>query len=88
MNEDCPHCVFEITEANCPGCFEGSHYKPKQMTNADRIRSLSDEELAVFLTDNACPPPFNGPRCKRRDDRYSCHDCWLDWLKEEAKASE
>ena len=32
MSEDCPHCVFEKTEANCRGCFEGSHYKPKPIT--------------------------------------------------------
>ena len=49
MNEDCPHCVFEITEANCRGCFEGSHYKPKQITNADRIRSMDDDELTELL---------------------------------------
>ena len=49
MSEDCPHCVFEKTESNCRGCFEGSHYKPKPITNADRIRSMTDEELAEFL---------------------------------------
>jgi hypothetical protein len=49
MSEDCPHCVFEKTEANCRGCFEGSHYKPKPITNADRIRAMTDEELADEL---------------------------------------
>ena len=36
------------TSAICPVCGEiGSH--EIQMTNADRIRSMSDEELAEFL---------------------------------------
>ena len=29
MSEDCPHCLYEKTHANCPGCWEGSHYRPK-----------------------------------------------------------
>lgn len=79
MSEDCPHCVFEKTESNCQGCFEGSHYKPKPVTNADRIRSMTDEELATWLT--AC---LWG---EARDVPFllSCTvDKWLDWLKEDA----
>ena len=77
MNEDCPHCVFEITEANCRGCFEGSHYKPKSITNAERIRAMTDEELAKLISgieqfalavDGAWSP-----------------EQWLDWLKGEAE---
>lgn len=48
---------------------------PKQ-TNADRIRSMTDEELAEFIlkkrcTDRVCP-------------MTECFQCWLDWLKQEA----
>jgi hypothetical protein len=72
MSEDCPHCVFEKTESNCRGCFEGSHYKPKPVTNADRIRSMTDEELADYL--------------RYYSDSYARYDMdWLDWLKQEAK---
>ena len=39
-------------------------------TNADRIRSMSDEELAEWLEDRTMLP-ING--------------LWLDWLKQEAK---
>ena len=80
MSEDCPHCVFEKTEANCRGCFEGSHYKPKQITNADRIRSMTDEELAEFL-DSIVQDWHQGTA--QIGDRII--DSWLDWLKEEAK---
>lgn len=31
----------------CRGCFEAEHWEP--MTNAQRIRAMSDEELAYFL---------------------------------------
>ena len=72
MNEDCPHCVFEITEANCRGCFEGSHYKPKQITNADSIRSLSDTQLALFLYWLV-------------DGSGRTLQKWEEWLKKEAK---
>ena len=33
----------------CPGYDKCKQYKPNYMTNADRIRSMSDEELAEML---------------------------------------
>ena len=53
--------------------------KAKQ-TNADKIRSMSDEELANALAHkaNAC---WN---CSS-DNLEICKDCWLDWMKQEAK---
>ncbi len=51
----------------------------KPITNADRIRSMNDEELAEFMwagCDN-----ITQEACKRH---AGCVDCWLDWLKEEA----
>jgi hypothetical protein len=41
------------------------------LTNADRIRSMSDEELARFLGDE---PPY-----------LSTYDKYLDWLRQPAK---
>lgn len=48
----------------------------KPTTNADRIRAMSDEELAKFLDTRiaGCPDPA-------RNCRASCTDCILDWLK-------
>ena len=86
MSEDCPHCVFEKTEANCRGCFEGSHYKPKPLTNADRIRAMTDEQLAYFLL--AVKIDYAGcafPDHESCPVKGSCYDCWLEWMKEEAK---
>ena len=47
----------------------------KPQTNADRIRSMSDEELAEAFVKNCI-----GRKC---DHAESCYSCWLDWLKQE-----
>lgn len=53
----------------------------KTITNADRIRSMTDEELARFLdnTDGDFPP--NVERCSIEESE----EYWLDWLKQEAE---
>ena len=52
----------------------------KPITNADRIRAMSDEELAEFIGDgpllDICPH-----NCLEDLDR-PCKVCILDWLKE------
>lgn len=61
--------------------------KPK--TNADRIRSKSDEELAAWLAKQKYRrPTFDGwlPLCNKVMGPRICHEdgcekCWLDWLK-------
>lgn len=55
------------------------------MTNADRIRAMTDEELAEFHGDCTCPPEYNwsgGCECGVDD---CCKKCWLGWLQEEVK---
>lgn len=59
----------------------------KPITNADRIRSMSDEELAeLFMQEYdgadsfTCPVPHPCPPEKEA----SCRECFLDWLKEDA----
>ena len=49
---------------------------PNPITNADRIRSMTDEELARFLDNHGS---LWGA------DIVSTADDWLDWLKQEAK---
>lgn len=64
---------------SCPVC--GAEIRVgTDMTNADRIRVMTDEELAEWLSDmhDAVTCPNGGaincnPSCKR---------CWLNWLKE------
>lgn len=65
-------------------------YEPAQpKTNADRIRAMTDEELAEFITPVKCVD------CRLLDcgveeemlngKRRTCQERVLDWLKQEAK---
>lgn len=52
------------------------------ISNADRIRAMTDEELAEFLNDvNMCLCSF--AMGKSPCDDENC-PCWLEWLKQEA----
>ena len=57
--------------------FQNIDYK-KHMTNADKIRTMSDEELADFLGGKGCID------CTRECEEAKCESCWLEWLKQEA----
>lgn len=69
-------CGYDICMDECCPEFEGV-----PMTNADRIRAMSDEELAKFLDD--CNS--HGCVCPARDCRATCHECIVDWLKQPAE---
>lgn len=57
------------------------YYDATHKTNADRIRAMTDEELAEFLNDvNMCLCSF--AMGKSPCDGENC-PCWLDWLKQE-----
>lgn len=47
--------------------------KPKPITNADRIRGMTDEELAVFIRDQIIDRNIGIPS-----------ETWLDWLRQTA----
>lgn len=49
-------------------------------TNADRIRSMSDEELADWLLSQGCKAHITDEWCKKQ---RNCRACWLEWLREE-----
>lgn len=53
--------------------------KPK-LTNADRIRQMTDEELCDFLDGFLC---YEIGYC--RAEEVECRDCKMEWLKQEAK---
>ena len=61
----------------------GQGVQKRIITNADRIRSMTDEELADWLgvycngqtTQEVGKPCVSG--------MGSCEECWLDWLKGE-----
>ena len=69
----------EFTACIIPCTVNGTIPEVKPQTNADRIRSMTDEELARFMdnTDGDFPP--NVERCSIEESE----EYWLDWLKQE-----
>jgi hypothetical protein len=62
-------------------CFELVYVKA---TNADRIRNMSDEELADVLFDS-CLEVMHINECPYTDNVGTCKKCILDWLQSEAE---
>lgn len=58
--------------------------KEKPQTNADRIRSMTDEELALAIM---CPAEYDlnfnkNEKCNGEMNK-NCYECSLKWLQEE-----
>ena len=68
-----------ISEAEVKEILEQEKEKPK--TNADRIRGMTDDELAEFLKEVKGDYQWANP------DYPDCDDCgkWLEWLKSESE---
>jgi len=79
--KDCVYAAQPTTTMRCKnhGIFIGSNavvcneFKGKPQTNADRIRAMTNEELAEYLS---------GDEAYERTHWSMRH--WLDWLKQEA----
>ena len=94
----CNNCKFDSKESNEFPCVECSHnrvvdyYEPK--TNADRIRNMTDEELAIFINSARCDALYGSeceqPYCEGMCGN-SCNDekhidkHLLQWLQAEVK---
>lgn len=53
------------------------------MTNADRIRAMTDEELAAAAW--RCCPDKDHTNAPCIPNRNRCFLCWLNWLKQEVQ---
>ena len=72
----CEYCDMATFGGHTPHITACSHFLQSKQTNADRIRAMTDEELAEFLQDVAMQGGIElGVGLK----------LWLDWLKEEIK---
>ena len=90
---DCRNCEFggrPSYEWPCNICTDSSAFKqkPKPTTNADRIREMSDEELAGWLQGMKYSPVCDS-KCyddyeKYGEQRTFCTECWLNWLQSPA----
>lgn len=73
----------------CGSSGEGVHFRKCDdsdgdlITNADRIRQMTDEELAEIIM---CPYENMSGECMcEKDTRTNCIQCCLEWLKEEVE---
>ena len=72
-----PHPCYDDGKCHYKG--ECGHKAP--LTNADRIRAMSDEELA-----NIIECPYGNPYFDEHlPCKGSCHDCLLIWLHQPAE---
>ena len=75
------------TSAICPVCGGiGTH--EIQMTNADRIRAMSNEELATFISEIADECERNtecNQHCYGCDIEYCVRESCLKWLQQPAE---
>lgn len=99
----CESCVYGVKicarlycayhSAHCPDTDEEvgncKAYEPikKPVTNFDKIRAMSDEELATWVeTIAGCDLcPMLDEQCSGGEvySRASCKHHWLDWLRQE-----
>lgn len=69
----CKYAIFNMFVEPCCNCNEGSEFKPK--SNADRIRSMTDEELEAEFW-----------RIYKELPKYSSSTVWFhEWLKKECE---
>jgi hypothetical protein len=90
----CGNCVTEHYKDGTES--DPSNWRALPQTNADRIRAMSDEELARFLADKLENEYILS--CKRLGDdthmltateikaiRHTCYCIWMQWLKQPAE---
>ena len=85
---DCKHdkekCVGSSRRGSHKNCFE-----PREMTNADRIRAMSDEKLSEFISrieiGDFGQQVYGKTFCDMCKDQYECDDCRLWWLQQPAE---
>lgn len=79
---NCPMQVGYVVPETCPEP-EKCRYATFPQTNADRIRNMTDEELAEYLSNvHYCPTPSP---C---DPTKECKECWVNWLRSPVEESE
>ena len=85
MNCTGKRCVMQFDKVD-PATCKCVSYCPQATppeTNADRIRSMTDEQLSEWIADwfdcSNCSEFFGGMPCSQRE----CADVWLGWLKRE-----
>ncbi len=86
MKEFCPYCQNDpVTHMQqkeiCGVCEMETEVAKRKMTNADRIRSMSDEELAKWLV----RVEVQILRVQPMLERFALEKDWLEWLQKECE---
>ena len=80
-DEQCVRCKGNCGFIGITGMWACKGFVP--MTNADRIRAMTDEELAEWIGKIQFDTAYY---CAGEDEqKYPYPDGWLDWLKKEAE---
>jgi len=66
-------------------CRTYRKYKPRNNTNADYIRAMTDEELATYLDNMQGLAYINGFDSEPIRLYPNNYGAWLDWLRQEAE---
>ena len=87
---DCPiaNCRTPIFTGKCrEDCIKkyNKEIGIKPQTNGDRIRAMSDEEIAEFFGKATLCERLPIEKCSEHD---ACPGCWFAWLKEPYKKGE
>lgn len=77
-----------VWSERCPNCG-GTGVIEVSTTNADRIRAMSDEELAEFISrieiGDFGQQVYGKTFCDMCKGQYECDDCRLWWLQQPAE---
>ena len=87
--KECEACSCGGDESKCDFYEDKRKKATPKTTNADRIRAMTDEEMAFMLAEISCPDGLTPTheQCmlgKITGDLYPCENCWLEWLGQEA----
>ena len=84
-------CIGTKEVDPCPGYDKCKQYKPNYTTNADRIRSMSDEELVAFLDGFSgrcldCAEDAKNKSCQIYKEGHYCRPRdIMEWLQKPAE---
>lgn len=82
-------CMKFTTDKSISFCV-GKKCPDRKESNADRIRAMTDEELAEWASIREMCFIYhlliNDPDLRNKCRIYeNCKDCWLEWLKQEGE---
>ena len=88
----CGKCRIQRRRPVCNSCFNYDKFIPIKITNADRIRSMSDEDLTKIIMcpyDTAGKPIEIMPCVNGNVQKFvppeDCKKCMMEWLQSEVE---